>query len=215
MNPKSAIRNPNSAIRLEAPRPTVCVVDDDASVRKALSRLIRSAGFNVEAFSSAKDFLGRKTSDGYGCLVLDIQMPGMNGLDLKALLDRVEDSLPIIFITGHGDIPMGVRAMKTGAVDFLVKPFDDRELLDAIAVALSRDKAASQKRGRDDKLRKRVETLTPREREVMALVVTGMLNKQIAAELGIAEGTVKAHRGRVMTKMGITSVAALVSLCAK
>jgi FixJ family two-component response regulator len=191
------------------------VVDDDASVRKALARLIRSAGFNVETFASAKDFLKRETRDGCGCIVLDIQMPGMNGLELQAVLDRAEDSLPIIFISGYGDIPMSVRAMKKGAVDFLPKPFDDHELLGAISVAMSRDKAACRKHRRDEKIRKHVETLTAREREVMALVVTGMLNKQIAAKLGIAEGTVKVHRGRVMTKMGVTSVAELVGLCAK
>ena len=218
-NPKSAIRNPNSnrpqsAPPQLAPPQLVFVVDDDRSVRKGLSRLIRSAGFHVETFASAEAFLKSEGAAGGGCLVLDVQMPGLSGLDLQESLAKLTYSMPIIFITGHGDIPMSVRAMKRGAVDFLAKPFDGHDLLDAIAVALSKDKKARGRRAETAKIRKRAQTLTPREHEVMALVITGMLNKQIAAELGIKEGTVKVHRGRVMTKMGVWSVAELVGLCA-
>ncbi len=193
--------------------PTVFVVDDDVSVRKGLSRLIKSAGFNVEAFASAEDFLKREPSAGCGCIVLDVQLPGLSGLDLQKSLAKLSHSMPIIFITGHGDIPMSVKAMKKGAVDFLVKPFDTKDLLAAIAAALSRDKETSRRDANTRKIRDRVETLTPREREVMKLVITGMLNKQIAGELGISEKTVKVHRGRVMTKMEVKSVAELVRLC--
>jgi FixJ family two-component response regulator len=192
----------------------VYVVDDDASVRKGLSRLIRSAGFNAEAFASAEEFLKRGPSAGGGCIVLDVQMPGLSGLDLQESMAKLSDSMPVIFITGHGNIPMSVRAMKKGAVDFLAKPFDDKDLLNAIAEALSRDKGARAKRAGTAEIRKHERTLTEREREVMAHVVTGMLNKQIAAKLGISEKTVKVHRGRVMTKMGVRSVAELVRLCA-
>ena len=198
-------------------------MDDDPSVRKGLSRLLRSAGYDVEVFSSATEFLARARSgvprsalpaprSSAACLVLDLQMPGQSGLDLQQSLTRPGYSLPIVFITGHGDIPASVRAMKKGAVDFLTKPFDDQALLDAIAVALSRDQAARARQAESAEIRGRVEKLTPRERDVMNLVITGMLNKQIAAELCIEPGTVKVHRGRMMTKMGVQSVAELVSL---
>ena len=208
MNPQSAIRNP------KFPH-TVYVVDDDLSVRKGLLRLIQSAGLRVEAFASAEDFLHRYSSEEGGCLVLDVQLPGLSGVDLQEALGGAERSLPIIFITGHGDIPMSVRAMKKGAVDFLAKPFDGQELLDAIAVALRRDKEARERRAQTMEIRKREEKLTPRERDVMKLVVMGLLNKQIGGKLGISEKTVKVHRGRVMQKMGVTSVAELVRLCTK
>lgn len=191
----------------------VYVVDDDPSVRNGLPRLLRSAGFNVEVFASADDFLAGEPPAEGGCLVLDVKMPGLSGLDLQKTLGRAEYSLPIIFMTGHGDIPMSVRAMKEGAVDFLAKPLDGRALLDAIRVALRRNKEASHRRAETEEIRKREQTLTPRERDVMALVITGILNKQIATELGIEEGTVKVHRSRVMTKMGAQSVAELVRLC--
>jgi FixJ family two-component response regulator len=216
-NPQSAIRNPQS----------VFVVDDDPSVRKGLSRLLQSAGYEVETFPSARAFLDRPQSaipnpqsesrnpPSPSCLILDVQMPGLNGLDLQEKLGGGEDSMPIIFITGHGDIPMSVRAMKKGAVDFLAKPFDRRDLLAAISVALSKDRAARQRRAKTQAIRDREQTLTPCERGVMAWVIAGLLNKQIAAELGIEEGTVKVHRGRVMTKMGVQSVAELVKLNAE
>ena len=224
-NPQSKIRNPQS----ERPQ-SVYVVDDDPSVRKGLCRLLRSAGYDVEVFSSASEFLARPCSDlphsetpqskirnpqSAGCLVLDVQMPGLNGLDLQKALGGTERSMPIVFITGQGDIPMSVRAMKKGAVDFLTKPVDGQILLDAIAVALRQDQELRQRRAETTESRKREQTLTPREHDVMARVVTGMLNKQIAADLGIKEGTVKVHRGRVMIKMGVQSVAELVGLCAR
>lgn len=209
--PRSDFRVPHSDTPQSA---IVYVVDDDASVRKGLSRLLRSAGIEVEVFAAAEDFLKRDSSDAGGCLVLDVQMPGLSGLGLQDVLAKPGCSMPIIFITGHGDIPMSVRTMKKGAVDFLVKPFDDQALLDAIGVALSRDKEARARHAKTCEILKRERTLTPREREVMRLVITGMLNKQIAAELGISEKTVKVHRGRVMKKMAADSVAELVRLCA-
>ena len=208
MNPQSEIPNP------KFPH-IVYVVDDDPSVRKGLSRLIRSAGLRVEAFASAEDFLKRYSSEEGGCLILDVQLPGLSGVDLQEALGGAERSLPIIFITGHGDIPMSVRAMKKGAVDFLAKPFDGHELLDAIAIALRKDKEARERRTKIREIRKRDEKLTPRERDVMKLVVMGLLNKQIGGKLGISEKTVKVHRGRVMQKMGVTSVAKLVRICTK
>ena len=205
MNPKSSIPIPQSG-------PTVFLVDDDPSVRKGLSRLLQSAGFRVEAFASAEAFLKRESPERGGCLVLDMRMPGVNGFELQEALAGVVGSLPIIFITGHGDIPMSVRAMKKGAVDFLSKPFDEQALLAAIAVALARDKAAREQRVKTQGIRSRAKTLTPREREVMRGVVAGLLNKQIADELGISEKTVKVHRGRVMMKMAVKSVAELVRM---
>lgn len=208
--PPSPFRAPRSDFE---PSALVYVVDDDPSVRKGLTRLIRSAGLRVEAFASAEDFLRREPPAGYGCLVLDVQLPGLSGVKLQEALGGAERSIPIIFITGHGDIPMSVRAMKKGAVDFLAKPFDGQALLDAIAVALRKDKEARARRARIGEIQKREEMLTPRERDVMKLVITGMLNKQIGGKLGISEKTVKVHRGRVMHKMAVTSVAELVRLC--
>jgi FixJ family two-component response regulator len=195
-------------------RNTVYVVDDEPSVRKALSRLLRSAGLKCEVFASADEFLAheRESPAESGCLVLDVQMPGLNGMDLQEVLSAGEGRLPIIFITGHGDIPLSVRAMKKGAVDFLTKPFDDKDLLAAIAVALRKGEEARARVAEITQFRDREQTLTTRERDVMARVVAGLLNKQIAAELGIEEGTVKIHRGRVMQKMGVQSVAELVKM---
>lgn len=215
MNPQSAIRIPPSPIRNPQFVHTVFVVDDDPSVQKVLSQLIKSVGLRVEVFASAEDFLKRYSPEECGCLVLDVQLPGLSGLDLQRSLAKLSYSLPIVFLTGHGDIPASVYAMKNGAVDFLAKPFDGHELLDTIAVALSRDKEARARQTETAEIRGRVEKLTPRERDVMKLVVTGLLNKQIGGKLGISEKTVKVHRGRVMHKMGVSSVAELVALCAK
>ena len=195
--------------------PLVFVVDDDASVCKALDRLIRSVGLKAETFPSANDFLRREPHGGPSCLVLDIRMPGLSGLDLQKELAARDYCIPVIFITGHGDIPMSVRAMKAGAVDFLPKPFSDQELLDAIHAALEKDAIAREERAEISEIQRRVDSLTPREGEVFAWVITGMLNKQIAAELGTTEKTVKVHRARVMEKMGVQSVAELVHLAQK
>lgn len=192
---------------------TVFLVDDDPSVRKGLLRLVQSAGFRAEAFASAEEFQRRLTPDARGCIVLDIMMPGLSGLELQEVLNRLPYAPPVIFITGHGDIPMGVRAMKNGAVDFLAKPFDDRELLDAIAAAIRKDAGVRERRARIEGIGARISRLTAREREIMEHVVSGRLNKHIAAELGISEKTVKVHRGRVMRKMGAASLAALVRTC--
>ena len=194
--------------------PTIFIVDDDPSVRKSLARVVTSAGYRVEAFASARDFVARAPSPGPGpsCVVLDVRMPGLTGLDLQAALTRAERPMPIVFITGHSDISMSVNAMKAGAVDFLTKPFDVEHLLDAIRRAIAKD---VKDRGEEDRaadVRQRVQQLTPRETEVFALVVTGMLNKQIAGALGIGEKTVKVHRARVMEKMRAGSVAELVRL---
>jgi FixJ family two-component response regulator len=201
--------------RPDATQGIVFVVDDDPSVRKGLTRLVRSAGFHAEAFASAEEFLRQLTQDARGCLVLDVQMPGLSGLELQDAIARLPHCMPIIFITGHGDIPMSVRAMKRGAVDFLSKPFDDRELLDAIAVAMQRDRHAHDRRALVDGIRARADSLTPRELEVMTLVTAGYPNKYIGAELGISEKTVKVHRGRVMRKMAANSLADLVRDCEK
>jgi FixJ family two-component response regulator len=190
----------------------VFVVDDDPSVRKSLTRLIAAAGYVVEGFGSAREFLARAPVSGPCCLVLDIRMPGISGLDLQKTLAQAVHRIPVVFITGHGDVPMSVNAMKAGAVDFLTKPFDAEELLDAIQRAVDRDTRDLGREARAGSIRARVMTLTPRERQVFALVVTGMLNKQIAAELGIVEKTVKVHRARVMDKMRAGSLAELVRL---
>jgi len=188
----------------------VFVVDDDPSVQKGLERLLRSVGLKVEAFSTAQDFLLNAAHQGPCCLILDIRMPGLSGLELQQKLNDKGLVMPIIFITGHGNIPMSVKAIKAGAVDFLEKPFDEQTLLDAVHKAIEKHKIETQKQSEVQEIRKRVETLTPREREVFSLVVTGMLNKQIAYELKAAEKTIKVHRARVMQKMQAQSLADLV-----
>jgi FixJ family two-component response regulator len=197
-----------------AAAPTVFVVDDDPSMREAIGRLIKSVGLNPEAFSSAKEFLEYKREDVPACLVLDVRLKGQSGLELQQQL-AANNPIPIIFITGHGDIPMSVRAMKAGAVEFLPKPFRDQDLLDAIQEAIELDTKALQERSEIAELRRRYETLTTREREVMNFVVRGLLNKQIAAELGTSEVTVKVQRGQVMHKMLADSVADLVKMDGK
>ena len=188
----------------------VFVVDDDAGVRQMISRMVRSVGLRAETYASVREFLDLYDRHQTGCLVLDVRMPGLSGLDLQERLTALEAPLPIIFITGHGDIAMGVRAMKRGAVDFIEKPFQDQVLLDAIHAALARAAELQSSLSARDEARTRLERLTPREREVLALVVTGKLNKQIAAQLGIAEQTIKMHRGRLMRKMGADSVPDLI-----
>jgi len=195
--------------------PIVFVVDDDPPVRRAIKRLIGSVGLQVELFGSALEFLASKRPDAPSCLVLDIRLPGMSGLDCQRELAEANVRLPIIFITAHGDIPMTVRAMKVGAVEFLTKPFRDQDLLDAIQVALERDRARHQQETEIATLRTRLESLTQREREVLPLVVSGLLNKQIAGEIGTSETTVKVHRGRLMRKMGADSLAELVRLAGR
>jgi FixJ family two-component response regulator len=192
--------------------PIVYVVDDDLSVRQALSSLVRSVGIRVETFASAQEFVRHPRPDAPSCLVLDVLLPDSSGLDLPRELRASHVLIPIIFITGHGTIPMSVRAMKAGAVEFLTKPFREEELITAIQQALERDRMAREERADLMELTRRFEKLTAREREVLALVVTGRLNKQIAAELGTAEQTIKVHRGRVMQKLGVGSLAELVRL---
>jgi FixJ family two-component response regulator len=190
----------------------VFVVEDDAPLRESLQDLLRSVGLRVAAFASAQEFLRSKRPDVPGCLVLDVRLPGLSGLELQKRMAEVDMDIPIIFITGHGDIPMTVQAMKAGAVEFLSKPFRDQALLDAIQQALARDRAAREQRAQREALRRRYRSLTPRERDVLALVVTGLLNKQIAGELGTSEASVKVHRQHVMAKMGAGSLAALVRM---
>src|SRR6266849_983779 len=190
----------------------VCVVDDDAPMRESLTNLLRSVGLRVEAFASAQEFLRSPRPDVPGCLVLDVRLPGLSGLELQQRLAEVDMAMPIIFITGHGDIPMTVQAMKAGAVVFLTKPFRDQELLDAIHQAVARDRQAREQRAQNEALRRRYRTLTPRERDVMARVVAGLLNKQVAGELGTSEAAVKVHRQHVMAKMEAGSLAALVRM---
>jgi FixJ family two-component response regulator len=190
--------------------PVVFVIDDDASVRAALSSLARSVGLRVEVFASASEFLATKRTGGPSCLILDVRLPGMSGLHFQAELAKANAFIPIIFITGHGDIPMSVKAMKAGAVEFLTKPFRDQDLLDAIKVALERARSWIESEKAASELRANFESLSPREKEVMARVTNGLLNKQIAAELGVSEVTVKVHRGNVMQKMGAKTLADLV-----
>ena len=191
---------------------TLFVVDDDAPMRESLKNLIRSVGLRAELFASAQEFLRSKRPDVPSCLVLDVRLPGLSGLDLQRRTTEAGMEIPIIFITGHGDIPMSVRAMKAGAVEFLTKPYRDQDLLDAIQQALERDRKARDQRAAMEELRSRFASLTPREREVMARVVAGLLNKQIGAELGTSETTVKIHRHQVMEKMGAGSLPELVRM---
>jgi FixJ family two-component response regulator len=197
---------------MTASTPVIFVVDDDPSVRKSLTRVMTSAGYAVEVFASARDFLAREPVVGPCCVVLDVRMPGLTGLDLQETLASAGHRMPIVFITGHGDISMSVKAMRDGAIDFLTKPFDVENLLEAVQRAVAKDVKDLSAEGRTAEVLERVKLLTPRETEVFALVVTGMLNKQIAGQLDIAEKTVKVHRARVMEKMRAGSVAELVRL---
>jgi FixJ family two-component response regulator len=197
------------------PEPIVYVVDDDASVRRSSERMLRVAGFKVQTFESARDFLSYQRPEGPGCLVLDVRLPGLSGLDLQRELSLAGKQIPIIFLTGHGDIPMSVRAMKAGAVEFLTKPVKQRSLLEAIQAAVERDRTTCQARAATDGLRARYEQLTPREREVMGLVVAGLLNKQVASELNTTERTIKFHRAHIMQKTGAQSLAELVRMAEK
>ena len=194
------------------PLPVVFVVDDDASVRNALSNLFRSVGLRTELFASASELLQSKLPDVPSCLVLDIRLPGVSGLDFQAELARANIHTPIIFMTGHGDIPMTVRAMKAGAIDFLTKPFRDQDMLDAVTIALENDRRRRAKEVELADMRSRLAELSPRELEVMALVPAGLMNKQVAAETDLAEITVKIHRGHIMKKMGANSLADLVRM---
>jgi FixJ family two-component response regulator len=200
--------------KLEAPtaQPVVFIIDDDASVRAAISSLIRSVGLRAEVFASVSEFLAHKRSSATSCLILDVRLPGVSGLEFQSELAKANAQIPIIFITGHGDIPMTVKAMKAGAVEFLTKPFRDQDLLDAIQVALERARVREEKERAVSELGKKFEALTPREREVMGWIAGGLLNKQVAAEIGVTEITVKVHRGNVMRKMAAKSFADLVRM---
>ena len=191
-------------------KPIIYVVDDDASVRDSTELMLKSVGFNVKTFGSAQDFLKANLQEDLGCLVLDVRMPEISGLDLQEKLVSAKTPLPVIFITGHGTVPMSVRAMKAGAVDFLQKPFEEQDLLDAINRAVTRQRERKSKMDQTEKLQRRLKALTPREYEVFSLLVTGMANKEIAYELGASERTIKAHRARIMEKMNAGSLADLV-----
>jgi len=197
------------------PASIVFVVDDDPSVRRAIKRLVESVGLHVELFGSATEFINSSHPEVASCLVLDIRLPGISGLDFQRELVQAKNDIPMIFITAHGDIPMTVRAMKAGAVEFLTKPFRDQDLLDAIQVGLERDRVRRQRQAENAMLRERLESLTPREREILPLVVSGRLNKQVAAVIGATEATVKVHRSQLMRKMGASSLADLVRMSEK
>jgi FixJ family two-component response regulator len=200
----------NRPLPLARQVPIVCVVDDDQAVREALGSLFRSVGLAVATFGSTADFLAREHADAPGCLVLDVRLPGVSGLDFQAQLSSMDNCLPVIFMTGHGDIPMSVRAMKAGALDFLAKPFRDQDMLDAVSAAIERDAASRRDADALSAVRGAYASLTPREREVMRHVTAGLMNKQVGALLGLSEITVKIHRGNVMRKMGVRSLADLV-----
>ncbi|MGN6480295.1 response regulator transcription factor [Luteibacter sp.] len=200
----------NRPLPVVAQAPIVCVVDDDQAVREALGSLFRSVGLSVATFGSTADFLARDNAGAPGCLVLDVRLPGVSGLDFQAQLSGMDNSLPIVFMTGHGDIPMSVRAMKAGALDFLAKPFRDQDMLDAVSAAIERDAASRRDADALSTVRTAYASLTPREREVMQHVTAGLMNKQVGALLGLSEITVKIHRGNVMRKMGVRSLADLV-----
>jgi FixJ family two-component response regulator len=203
---------PSPLLPRDGTPPTVFIVDDDPAVLKSLSRLLRSAGLTVAAFSSPRAFLARHVPESPGCLVLDVAMPELNGLELQQALISSGHELAIVFLTGHGDIPMSVKAMKSGAMDFLTKPVNDDDLLAAVHVAIERDRAQRKERAEVAEILKLLATLTPREREVLDHLLTGQLNKQIASDLGTAEKTIKVHRARVMEKMKVQSIAELVHL---
>ncbi|MGA2869851.1 MAG: response regulator transcription factor [Verrucomicrobiota bacterium] len=195
--------------------PIIFIVDDDQLFRRSTERLLRAAGLNVQSFTSAGEFLKNPRPEGPACLVLDVRMPGLSGMDLQRELTQSGIQIPIIFITGHGDIPMSVRAMKAGAVEFLTKPFRSRVLLDAVRAAIERDRSAHKERSETADLRERYEQLTPREREVMLLVAAGLLNKQVADKLATVEGTIKFHRAHIMQKMRAESLADLIRMAQK
>jgi FixJ family two-component response regulator len=211
---KSEGRHPPSALSIPPAdeQPVVFVVDDDPSMRATLTDVMRSVGLQVQTFASAREFMSNKLPDAPGCLVLDVRLPGQSGLDFQRTLAESGMDLPVVFITGHGDVPMSVRAMKAGAVDFLIKPFRDQDLLDAVHAAIERDRVRRQQLTGLADLEERYRSLTERERDIMALVVVGRLNKQIASELGLAEVTVKAHRSQIMHKMGAKSLPELVRM---
>jgi FixJ family two-component response regulator len=195
--------------------PTVFIIDDDRGMRQAVQDLVESVGLRAESFATGQEFLGRQPTSNPSCLVLDVRLPQMSGLDFQRQLTEIGMQIPIIFITAHGDVPMSVRALKSGAVEFLTKPFRDQDLLDAIQQALQRDRAAREQQADILDVHERYQTLTPREREVMALVVSGLLNKQIASEIGASEATVKIHRGNLMQKMQAESLIELVRMADK